>query len=128
LLAAGARVERHDDHFAQNALDEEWIPKVTRRGWVILTKDKNIRRTRGEREAVLLAAARVFTLSSGNMRGEAMAALFVSRLADMEKLALNHPPPFVAVVSPTGIRMIALPPASAGENADEDAGESSPAE
>src|SRR5205823_7286351 len=75
LRAAGADVQIHDDHFAQAALDEDWIPRVADQGWVILTKDKNIRRRRGEREAVLTANARVFTLSSGNMRGADMAAL-----------------------------------------------------
>jgi hypothetical protein len=69
LREAGATVELHDDHFPQTELDKNWIPNVTARGWVILTKDKNIRRPSGEREDVLLAGAKVFTLTSGNMRG-----------------------------------------------------------
>lgn len=109
LRAAGADVRVHDEHFAQDALDETWIPHVAAQGWVILTKDKNIRRTRGEREAVLLANARVFTLSSGNMRGAEMAALFVQHLANMEHVANGLQPPFVAVVAPDGI-YIAYPP------------------
>lgn len=40
------------DPCAQAALDEDWIPQVSAWGWVILTKDKNIRRRAGEREAV----------------------------------------------------------------------------
>jgi predicted nuclease of predicted toxin-antitoxin system len=110
LQAAGASVELHDDHFGQDAADEDWIPVVSARGWVILTKDKNIRRRLGEREAVLLANARVMTLSSGNMRSQEMADLLVARLAEMEKLANDHPPPFVAVVSPTGIQVVVPPP------------------
>lgn len=77
LRAAGATVEAHDDHFAQDAPDERWIPDVAERGWVILTKDKNIRRRAGERETVVTAQARIITLTSGNMRGPVMAALFV---------------------------------------------------
>src|SRR6266542_7140985 len=77
LLEAGARVEKHDDHFPQNAQDEEWIPEVAKRGWVILTKDKNIRRRVGEREAILLSVVLVFTLSSENMPVALMAALSV---------------------------------------------------
>jgi hypothetical protein len=111
LRAAGAVVEIHDDHFAQNALDETWIPDVVRRGWVILTKDKNIRRPRGERESVLTADARIFTLNSGNMRGADMADLFVRHLADMEQVAAALMPPFVAVVGQDGIRIVyPLPP------------------
>ena len=124
LLDAGARIERHDDHFPQDAPDEEWIPEVAKRGWVILTKDKNIRRRAGEREAVLLTAARIFTLSSGNMRGTEMAALFVNRLADLEKMATEHPAPFVAVVSPVEIRVV-LPRSPKPVNGeDEDTSES----
>jgi predicted nuclease of predicted toxin-antitoxin system len=109
LHAAGADVRVHDDHFPQDALDETWIPEVAAQGWVILTKDKNIRRRQGEREAVLTADARVFTLSSGNMRGADMAALFVRYLADMEQVATTLKPPFVAVVSPQGIELVYPP-------------------
>jgi predicted nuclease of predicted toxin-antitoxin system len=42
LLAAGLKVEIHDDHFAKNAADIEWITEVGRRGWIILTKDAKI--------------------------------------------------------------------------------------
>jgi predicted nuclease of predicted toxin-antitoxin system len=99
LRTAGANVQLHDDHFAQDARDEDWIPKVSANGWVILTKDKNIRRIAGEREAVLLSHARVITLGSGNMRGEDMANLFIAHLAEMESLAINQPPPFVAILT-----------------------------
>lgn len=106
LQAAGASVELHDDYFDQDTADEDWIPVVSARGWVILTKDKNIRRRLGEREAVLLSNARVITLSSGNMRAQEMADLLVARLSEIEMLANDHIPPFVAVVSPTGIQVV----------------------
>ena len=106
LRAAGALIEIHDDHFAQDSLDDTWIPRIAARGWVILTKDKNIRRGRGEREAVLTASARVFALCSGNMRGADMAAIFVRHLADMEQVALGLEPPFVAVVGQDGIEIV----------------------
>jgi predicted nuclease of predicted toxin-antitoxin system len=106
LRAAGANVQAHDDHFAQGAQDEDWIPHVAARGWVILTKDKNIRRRPAEREALLTANARIFTLSSGNMRGADMAALLVARLSDMEQVANGLQAPFVAVVAPDGIHIV----------------------
>jgi predicted nuclease of predicted toxin-antitoxin system len=106
LRDAGASVEVHDDHFAQNAPDEEWIPQVAERGWVILTKDKNIRRHAGEREAVVTAHARIITLTSGNMRGADMAVLFVAHLTEMEDLATAQPAPFVAVLGPNGLQVV----------------------
>jgi predicted nuclease of predicted toxin-antitoxin system len=112
LREAGAAVELHDDHFAQTTEDSVWIPDVTARGWVILTKDKSIRRPRGEREDVLLAAAKVFTLTSGNMSGDEMADLFVERLADIERIAGSQTPPFVYAIGSGVIRQLLPLPTS----------------
>jgi predicted nuclease of predicted toxin-antitoxin system len=106
LRDAGARVEAHDDHFAQDAPDEEWIPDVATRDWVILTKDKNIRRRAGEREALVTAKARIITLTSGNMTGATMSDIFVAHIADMEHLAATQPAPFVAVLGPDGMQIV----------------------
>jgi len=46
-------VETHDDHFPQGALDREWLPEVGERGWVPITKDREIRYRAAEREALL---------------------------------------------------------------------------
>lgn len=110
LRAAGADVRVHADFFAPDAPDEVWIPDVAARGWAVLTKDKNIRRRHGEREAALLAAARIFTLSSGNMTGAAMAEVFVRDLDAMEQLALALTPPFLAAVGRDGIEIVYPPP------------------
>jgi predicted nuclease of predicted toxin-antitoxin system len=117
LRAAGARVEAHDDHFAQNEPDESWIPDVAARGWVILTKDKNIRRRAGEREAVVTASARIITLTSGNMSGETMSGILVANIAAMEQLAASQPAPFVAVLGPGGMQVVIpkpIPPEAQG--------------
>lgn len=113
MREVGATVELHDDHFEQATTDADWIPIVSERGWVILTKDKNIRRPRGEREDVLLAKARVFTLTSGNMNGSEMAQAFIHHLADIERIAEAMPPPFVFAVDP-GIFLQLLPTPEAG--------------
>jgi hypothetical protein len=121
LKAAGATVEIHADNFAQDVEDTTWIPRVAARGWVILTKDKNIRRRHGEREATLLSQARMFTLSSGGMRGVVMAELFVSNLEAMEAMALALTPPFLAVVTRDGIEIVY--PRLPASGADEGSGE-----
>jgi predicted nuclease of predicted toxin-antitoxin system len=110
-------VEAHDDHFAQNEVDLSWIPDVTARGWVILTKDKNIRRPGPERDAVIGAKARVITLTSGNMRGEVMAALFIQHLTEMEQLAASQSAPFVAILGPGGLEIVLpRPPSDSGSS------------
>ena len=42
MKEAGAIVELHTDHFAENARDPEWLPVVGQRKWVILTKDSKL--------------------------------------------------------------------------------------
>ncbi len=113
LREAGASVELHDDHFGQTKLDSVWIPDVSTRGWVILTKDKNIRRPHGEREDLLTAKARVFTLTSGNLNGARMAELFIMNLTEIERIAEVQVPPFAFTVGPEGLLQIFPPPAPA---------------
>jgi hypothetical protein len=69
LRALGADVKVHDDHFPLHARDSDWLPEVGRRGWVVLMKDKRIRRNQLERDALLAAGVRAFVLTSGNLTG-----------------------------------------------------------
>jgi hypothetical protein len=61
-------------------------------------KDKRIRRTRLEREALLAAGVRAFVLTAGNLTGPEMAEVFARQIRRISRTALNHPPPFVAGV------------------------------
>lgn len=102
LLQAGARVERHVDHFPQNAKDCEWLPEVGKRGWVLLPKDKHIR-TRGiERPALLDAKVAALFLTSGNLQAAEMAEAFVKALPRMLETIATVLRPFIARVSRAG--------------------------
>jgi predicted nuclease of predicted toxin-antitoxin system len=103
LRDAGAAVEAHDAHFQVDTEDAVWIAEVSRKEWVILSKDKRIRRRGDERLAILVAMARVFNLMSGNMTGREMADLLVARLADMEAVCAVHPAPFIFMVGRDGL-------------------------
>ena len=85
LRNASISVEAHDDHFAKNALDVEWLPEVGKRGWVIITKDARIGRNQTERLAVTNANAKMFTLASQNLVGREMANIFL-QLAIAKKI------------------------------------------
>jgi hypothetical protein len=78
LREAGEAVEVHDDHFAQDAPDEEWLPEVARRGWIAVTKDNAIRRGFLQRLAVAQAGARLFVFTPGKMTGPEMGAALVT--------------------------------------------------
>jgi predicted nuclease of predicted toxin-antitoxin system len=110
LREIGVTVVFHDDQFPQTAKDSEWIPVVTASGWVILTKDKNIRRVGGEREDVLKAGARIFTLTSGNMSGQQMADMFIRNIDEIERIANASTPPFVYIVRENGCEPIQITP------------------
>lgn len=64
LREAGAQVEVHDDHFAQETTDVDWIIGAGQRGWIVLSKDEQIRRNPLEREAVQRARVRLSFLPS----------------------------------------------------------------
>jgi predicted nuclease of predicted toxin-antitoxin system len=98
LRDAGAQIEIHADHFPPDSPDTEWLPEVSRRGWIVLTKDDAIGRNLVERIAIAQSEAKVFVLAAGNLTGREMAAIFVEALNKMEKVANGQQPPFIAKV------------------------------
>lgn len=55
-----------DAGYAQDVEDIVWIPEVAAKGWIILTKDRNIRRDTLELQVTLNANAKLFTLGKGH--------------------------------------------------------------
>lgn len=108
LREAGLLVEFHDDHFPEGTKDIDWLAVVGSRNWVVLTKDKAIRRKPWERQAVIDANVCLFTLPSGSMSGKQMAEIFVSNRLNMARFLKKHSPPFIAVVASGGITPVAL--------------------
>jgi hypothetical protein len=103
LRAAGARVEVHIDHFAQDAADIEWIPEVGRRTWVLITKDEHIRRNVLERAAYEAAKLRGFVVTGKDMAGPDLAALLVRCLPGMVRRAAGRPGPMLFTISRDGV-------------------------
>ena len=100
LRDAGEEIKVHDDIFAQNAKDQDWLAEVSKRGWVVLTKDKNIRRRALEIHALTTARVRAFVLAGrGDLSGEEIGNIFVKALPAMKKLCATVTPPFIAHVS-----------------------------
>jgi len=97
------KVEIHDQHFPQNALDEDWLTEVGRRGWIVLTKDDRIRYRPAELEAYRRNKVRVFIFGSGEMKAQEMADAFVRALPKISRLVRNKPAPFFARISRIGL-------------------------
>lgn len=104
-LGLGLKVEIHDDHFPLDASDEEWLSEVGKRNWVVLTKDKRVRKIALEREALLRAGVRAFVLTTGNLQGPEMARVFVSHRKRIIHLARTRAAPFIAGVTRSGVRL-----------------------
>ena len=102
LRQAGALVHIHEDHFPQNAKDEDWLAQVGNNGWVVLTKDRRIRYRELELTALLNAGVGAFILTAGNLKGEEMARIFVKALPAMNKFLTKHDRPFIANLTSSG--------------------------
>ena len=54
----------HRDIFAHDTPDEKWLAEAGRRGWLVLTRDQNIRRRPDELKALRDAGVLLFALTS----------------------------------------------------------------
>jgi predicted nuclease of predicted toxin-antitoxin system len=78
LRAAGFTVEEHGAHFADDAPDAEWLAEAGRRGWIVLTKDKAVRRNALELAAIIAGNVTCFSLGHGNLKAAQMAHAFIA--------------------------------------------------
>ena len=102
LRGKGAKVEVHDSHFGQATPDVEWIPEVARRGWILISKDQNIRRNKVEREAYKAAELRGFIVTGKDMSGKELAELLVSCLPRMIRKVAGRAGPCLTTISRGG--------------------------
>ena len=98
LRSAGMKVEIHDNHLPLDAPDEDWIALVGRRGWVALTKDKNIRYRTAELASIIRNAARVIVIRAKNATGSDIAELLVKGRRRIARFVAKTPAPFVAAI------------------------------
>jgi hypothetical protein len=80
----------------------EALRRVGRRGWVLITKDENIRRNPLERAAYQEAELRGFIVTGGDMSGEDLAELLVLRLSGMVRRVANKRGPLLFTISRGG--------------------------
>ena len=86
LRAAGLDVRVHDDLFPQRTEDVEWLREAGLRRWVVITRDDRIRYNQLEKEAVLAAKLRFFSITSSSLTGDEAAALIMSAVNAIDRL------------------------------------------
>lgn len=96
LQKLGVKIEFHQDHFASNSPDIEWLPIVSQQGWIVLTKDTNIGRNILEIRAMAYSNAKVFTLVSANLNTAKMINIFEELIEKIDKIAQSNKAPFIA--------------------------------
>lgn len=102
LRSEGMKVEIHDDHLPPDAPDEDWIALVGRKGWVAVTKDKNMRYRAGELASIRDHSARVVVVRTKNATGQDIAALLVAGRRRIARFVKSTPAPFVAGITGSG--------------------------
>ena len=106
MREVGAEVEVHDDHFPQDCPDHEWLANVSRRGWLILTQDKAIRRREVERAAIRDTGGACFWLTCKRLDGDAAGEVFARAKERMMQVATKYGRPVLATVSRSGVTVI----------------------
>jgi hypothetical protein len=97
LEDSGLAVERHRDHFAPDAHDQEWLAFVGRKHWVALTHNSRIRYTPNEKEAVISHGVRLVVIV-GQVPYPELAKSFVATRSRIEAFLEKHEAPFIANV------------------------------
>lgn len=109
LRQAGLNIEVHDDHFAQDAADEEWLAAVGKDGWVVFTKDQKIRYHTRELGALISHGVRAFVLTAQDITAEEMAAIFLRARSKIEKFLRSNDGPFMVAVARSGTLRVVWP-------------------
>ncbi len=100
-------VEVHADHFPEantkpETSDAEWIRDVTNRGWVIFTRNGNIRNNPLERRTFIECGARVFNVRNGGATAEEVAKCIHRAKNRIERILASNTGPFIVGISLNG--------------------------
>lgn len=90
LRAAGLDVRVHDELFHQGTEDVVWLREAGVQRWVVLTRDDRIRYNLLEKQAVLAARLRFFSITSSSLTGEQAADLILAAVPAMSRLCHQH--------------------------------------
>jgi hypothetical protein len=98
LRELGLNVERHDDHFAPETIDPDWIEVCAENEWIIISSDLNIKRNVLERLAKLGA----FFFTSAQITSGEQIKLFAKAIPKIARMLVTQPRPFIARITKQG--------------------------
>ena len=69
LRAAGVEIRVHDELFPQGTEDVVWLREAGLNSWIVITRDDRIRYNQLEKQAVIAARLRFFSITSSSLTG-----------------------------------------------------------
>ncbi|HEX8286335.1 MAG TPA: hypothetical protein VF588_23435 [Pyrinomonadaceae bacterium] len=102
LRSIGLKVEVHADHFEHDAPDTEWLKKCGEEGWVVLAKDKAIRKNPLERQALFSHGLAAFFFIKTAATGEENATAATKAAQKIIGILENQRRPFIARIHADG--------------------------
>jgi predicted nuclease of predicted toxin-antitoxin system len=99
LVAAGMHVKTLADVFQKGLKDIDWLTALRGEDWIVLTKDKNIRRRPLEAQALIAANLRVFVVTATDLTGDETGDVLVEAVPKIRRFCKKHRPPFIAGVT-----------------------------
>lgn len=102
LSEQGIHFIAHHERFAPACPDEEWLAVAGKEGWIVLTRDKNIRRKPNELKAFRDHHVIAFVLTAGDASAADTAALVTALHPKMIRKAKGAKPPAMFTITLAG--------------------------
>lgn len=93
-----ATTQRH----STSSPDVEFLPLIGERQWVLITKEKNVRRNQLEVEAILNSDVRAFVVTAANLNHEQIAQLVLKAMPKITRISQQQAA-FVYNITASGI-------------------------
>jgi hypothetical protein len=98
LRNADLKVEPHSKWFRHNTPDEDWLPKVGEKKWIVLMRDIAIGKRVLELNALLRSKVKAFVLVTGELSEEVSADIIKKALPKIFELVEQNNFPFIAKI------------------------------
>lgn len=90
LRTGGLRITTVSEEFGRGCLDVDWLPRAGGLGYVVLTKDKAMRRTTLELAVLRDARVMYFALTRGNLTAAQIVAAVLAAAPHIERIAKSR--------------------------------------
>jgi hypothetical protein len=102
LRKVGLQVEPHKKWFRHNTPDEEWLPIIGEKKWIVLMRDLRIGSRVLELNALLTGGVKAFALVAGEVPDKRNAEIVVKALPKILDVIAENDFPFIAKVHKNG--------------------------